>query len=493
MLAASFLFDNQDSLKNENSQETITNFEAPIEPSLNLPIGGDLHGKSLLDKILKSWTGDLDGIKERQVVRMLTTYSPTNYYIKRGVPTGMVVDAAREFEKQLNKNNTGRHINVVVMAAPEEQLFNWLKNGHGDIIASNITITEERADEFSFSQAFISNVNEQVVLSPNINADIKNLNDLAAADIEIMVRPNSSYSEHLKRINRARQAAGRKLLKYQLADNALHGEDILELVSNGVVDATIMDNHLLDLWRKVFTNLKIPEDLAIHRGGQKSWVVRQNNPQLLAFINNFVPSIQKGSRLGNIVINRYLKSRARAKKALEGLSAQHLKKTIASLQRHAETYKFDWLLLAAQGFQESRLDQGARSNQGAVGIMQVLPTTAKEPYINIDNIYTLDGNIEAGTKYNRWLIDTYFSDTDISIDDRILFGLASYNAGPGNLKKARRLAKKMHLDPNLWFNNVELAMEKHISQEPVIYVRNIYKYYAAYSLYIAALEAKQKK
>jgi membrane-bound lytic murein transglycosylase MltF len=473
-------------------EELIQDILAPEELSLDLPSGGELAGGALLESILTPVTDDLKSMQERQVIRVLTSFSPTNYYFENGVATGIVADAAQQFEKFINRKFKDRHINVVVMAAPIEQLFVWLEQGHGDIVAGNITITDERAEEFSFSAPFITDIDEQIILGPSVTQDIQNLNELADANIELIIRANSSFAEHLKTINMSRQAAGRSLIRYRFSDNSLHEEDLLELVSGGLIDATVMDSYLLQLWVKVFTNLKTPLGLTTNQNGKIAWAVRKENPQLLQVIDEFTPKMRKGTLLGNIVIKRYLKNRTRVKKALTDLSTQRLGKIIENLKHHAETYEFDWLLLAALGFQESRLDQRARSHQGAVGIMQVLPSTAREPYINIDSIHTLEGNIEASAKYHRWLIDTYFSGPDISPDNQILFSLASYNAGPGNLLKARKHAKKMHLNPNVWFNNVELAMAKYISKEPITYVRNIYKYYTAYRLYYSALETKQK-
>jgi soluble lytic murein transglycosylase-like protein len=156
--------------------------------------------------------------------------------------------------------------------------------------------------------------------------------------------------------------------------------------------------------------------------------------------------------------------------------------TFGLIRRHATTYDFDPLLIAAQGFQESGLDRSKRSPLGAVGIMQVMPATACDPSVGIPDIHIAERNVEAGIKYLRFLHDRHFSDPAMSPLDRTLFAFAAYNAGPGNIAKARRLTEEMGLDPNVWFDSVELAAARVISREPVIYVRNILKYYASYRL-----------
>jgi soluble lytic murein transglycosylase-like protein len=156
--------------------------------------------------------------------------------------------------------------------------------------------------------------------------------------------------------------------------------------------------------------------------------------------------------------------------------------TFGLIRRHAATYNFDPLLIAAQGFQESGLDQSKRSPLGAIGIMQVMPSTARDPNVGISDIHIAERNVEAGVKYLRFVHDRYFSDPALSPLDRTLFSFAAYNAGPGNIAKARQHAEELGLDPNVWFDSVELAAARVISREPVIYVRNILRFYASYQL-----------
>ena len=136
--------------------------------------------------------------------------------------------------------------------------------------------------------------------------------------------------------------------------------------------------------------------------------------------------------------------------------------------------------MAAQGYQESRLDQNAKSPVGAVGVMQVMPSTARDKNVGIPNIEEIDANIHAGTKYLRFMTDRYFDDPDIDTLNRGLFSFAAYNAGPAKVSKLRKEAAKMGLDPNVWFRNVEIVAAKRIGRETVQYVSNIFKYYLAY-------------
>jgi membrane-bound lytic murein transglycosylase MltF len=235
----------------------------------------------------------------------------------------------------------------------------------------------------------------------------------------------------------------------------------------------------------------VHEDLGVHTGGEIAWAVRKDGPKLLEAVDEFVKSAAKGTLLGNTLIKRYLKSTKWMENALAAKERQKFRDTVEFIKRHADAYGFDWLMVAAQGYQESKLDQSKRSPVGAIGIMQLMPSTAADPNVGIPDIDKADRNVEAGVKYLRFLREQYFDDPEITPFDKALFSFAAYNAGPGNIAKARRKASAMNLDPNVWFDNVEVAAARMISREPVVYVRNIYKYYIAFKLAGEAREARE--
>jgi membrane-bound lytic murein transglycosylase MltF len=176
-------------------------------------------------------------------------------------------------------------------------------------------------------------------------------------------------------------------------------------------------------------------------------------------------------------------------------SEQEMKKftaTIELFQKYAAEYDFDYLMIAAQGYRESLLNQEQRSPRGAVGIMQVLPKYAAASPSNISTVTNADGNIHAGVKMLRNIADTYFNDGKLDPTNRTLFVFASYNAGPNRSAGLRKKASALGLDPNVWFANVELVAAQDIGQETVTYVGNICKYYVAYKLAIDEKALRQK-
>ena len=444
----------------------------------------------IIEHVLEPWTGDLDGMVERGFVRLLTVHNPL-YLTYDGVDQkGLAVDLAQAFEDHLAEL-TGKKrgaVQVVVMPVARDDLLPYLTAGKGDLVMANLTITPARQALVDFSDPTYPGVRELVVTGPGA-PDVANLDDLAASEVHI--RPSSSYFEHLTALNRARRKAGQEEIPIVEADEILEDYDLLELVNAGLIPAIIVDSHKAALWAQVFENIQVHEELAINEGGSIAWALRQDSPKLMAAVNDFVQVAKKGTLLGNILIKRYLTNVQWIDNVRSGEAQKRYEAAIDIIKTYAGQYDFDWLMIVAQGYQESKLDQSKRSKAGAVGIMQVLPTTAADPNVGIPDIEEADANVHAGVKYLRFLRDRYFSSEDIAPLDRVLLSFAAYNAGPRNIARARAKAAEMGLDPNQWFGQLEVAAGKTISREPVLYVRNIYKYYVAYKKTASIRERRQ--
>ena len=189
---------------------------------------------------------------------------------------------------------------------------------------------------------------------------------------------------------------------------------------------------------------------------------------------------------------RYLKNTKYVKNSLSEEDLQKFEDMVRLFQKYATQYDFDYLMMAAQAYQESGLDQKRKSHVGAIGVMQVLPTTAADRNVNISEIEKLENNIHAGTKYMRFIVDRYYKNEPMDDLNKMLFAFASYNAGPAKVRRLRKKASAMGLNPNVWFGNVEIAAAKVIGRETVQYVGNIYKYYIAYKMITEQEERKLK-
>jgi len=425
------------------------------------------------------WTGDFDGMVERGFIRTLVAYNPL-FFAPDGIQQrGLAVDVARIFEEWLNKNygKKKRLLSVVLIPTPRDRLLADLAEGRGDIVAANLTITPERQKLVDFSMPTYPGVSELVITGPGAPG-IKSLDDLVSTGVHI--RRSSSYFEHLSALNEKRKKEGKPEIPVHEADERLEDYDLLDMVNVGVIPAVIVDSHKAKLWAQIFEKIKVHEDLAVNTGGAIAWAMRKDSTKLMKVVNGFVKKRRKGTLTGNILIKRYLGSTKWMDNVLSDKGRAKYQKTIGIIERYSDRYDFDWLMIAAQGYQESKLDQSKRSHVGAVGIMQVMPTTASDKNVNIDNIEKAGPNVHAGVKYLRFLRDRYFSGEELDPVDRVLFSFAAYNAGPAKIARARKKAASMGFDSNQWFNHVEVAAAKTISREPVVYVRNIYKYYVAY-------------
>ena len=427
----------------------------------------------------KPWKGDLDGMLARRQIRVLVTYSKTAYFIDKGVQRGVSYDIFREFEEELNRTlkQKNMRVNVVFIPVARDQLLSALVEGRGDIAVANLTITDERKKLVDFTDPVLSGVQEVAVTGPQ-SAPLSSGEELSGRNI--FVRKSSSYYASLKALNERFRKEGKAVALLQEAPEALEDEDLLEMLQAGLVETLVVDDHKVKFWQQIFPSLKVHDNVVLRRGGDIAYAIRYDSPALKAELNDFIANHRKGTTFGNLVFQRYLKNVRYAKSATNEQEIKKFRQLLQFFQNYGDRYKLDWILMAAQGYQESRLDQKAKSKVGAIGIMQVMPKTGKE--LNVGDIRKEDANIHAGVKYIRFMVDQYFKDEPMDELNKGLFAFASYNAGPARIRSLRQEAGQRGLDPNVWFNNVEVVVAERIGRETVSYVSNIYKYYIAYTL-----------
>jgi len=444
-----------------------------------------------LFKLNEQWTGDFNGMLERHRIRVLVPYSKTFYFLDGADQRGLTYDLLMEFEKHVNKKLKKRVLTVSVVVIPtrRDMLLSSLREGLGDIAAGNLTITPERQKQVDFSDAGFTGVDEIIVTGPR-SPQIKTIDDLAGK--EIHVRASSSYYESLKNLNKVFKKGGKKQIKLVLADEFLEDEDLLEMMNAGLIPMIVIDSHKGQFWAQIFKDITIHPDIKVRTGGQIAWAIRKNSPQLKKTINDFMKGNKKGTLIGNILFQRYLQDTKWVRNSMNEKEFQRFRDAVKFFRKYSDQYGFDWLMIAALAYQESRIDQSQQSSTGAIGVMQILPSTAADSNVNIQNIEKLENNIHAGVKYLRFIRNRYFEKEPLSEKNKTLFTFASYNAGPARVVKLRREAGKAGLDPNVWFRNVEIIAARRIGREPVQYVSNIYKYFIAYRLIMDELDLKEE-
>jgi membrane-bound lytic murein transglycosylase MltF len=432
-----------------------------------------------LGRLDEKWIGDLDGMVKRRRIRALVVYSKTFYFVDGATQRGATYDGLRAFEDDLNRRlKTGNlKVNVIFIPVSRDELLPALLEGRGDLAAANLTITPERRRQVDFSDPVWTGVREIPVTGPG-SGPFRSPDELAGR--EVFVRKSSSYHESLLRLNAELEKAGKSRVRLRLAPEELEDEDLLEMVSAGLVPMVVVDSHKAEFWVQIFPNLTLHREAAVRESGEIAWAFRKGSPRLAEAVNRFVKTHGKGTAFGNEIFRRYLKSTKWVKNATDPEELAKFHRTVEIFRKYGDRYAFDWLLLTAQGYQESQLDQERRSRAGALGVMQVLPATGKD--MAVGDIRQLDPNVHAGVKYLRFMTDRYFKDTPMDALNRGLFAFASYNAGPAKVARLRKEAAAAGLNPNVWFNHVEVIAARRIGRETVQYVSNIYKYYVAYSL-----------
>ena len=437
--------------------------------------------------------GDLDSMIARRYIRVLVPYSKTYYYVEGMKRYGLAYELLDLFEKDLNRqlNFNPSKVRIIFIPVSREHILPLLREGYADMIASGYTITSEREKQIDFSSPTVTGIKDIVVGGPSA-PPIKSIADLAGQ--KVFVRENSSYQASLHRVSDSLRKAGLKPVQIEFTGPYLEAEDILEMVNAGMIPFTVISEDLGKIWSSLFTDLKVYSDIAVERNVSYGWAFRKNSPQLKTAVNKFIPTIKKGTTVGNMIYDKYLKNTKRLRNAQSKEALADLNHFRMLFEKYGEEYALDWLLLSAQAFQESQLKQETVSHMGAVGVMQVLPSTAKAPPISIPDVRNnADDNIHAGTKYMRYLMDNFFMDEPMDSLNRHLFALAAYNCGPGNVRKLRREAKEKGMNENEWFNSVEILAARHIGVEPVQYVSNIYKYYRSYQALQLYKNLKEKK
>ena len=461
-----------------------------------------LHGaaradvESIAPLLSNTYTEDLDVMRKHGVIRVLVTYKKTEYFVVNGRQHGFEYELMEQYEKLINKGRKKGQlpIDIVYIPVPFQRLIPSLLEGHGESCAAGMTITPKRKEQVAFTIPYFKDVSE-VLVTHKTDKSIRSTDDLSGRVMYVL--NGSSYVQHLEELSNKFKEQGRPPVYIVESDRYLATEDILELINANVVEVSVADNHIAELWANVLPNIAVHKEIAINSSGEIAWAVRKENTKLLADLNAFLKKNRQGSLMGNVLFKRYFEDTRWIKNPLTKTAQNNLEKYKSLFKKYAKEYDFDWLLIGALAFQESGLKPKKKSHRGAVGIMQIKPSTAKDKNVGIDDVYKLENNVHAGVKYLAFLRDRYFKGPEIEEGAGVHFSLAAYNAGPAKVRKMRARAKKMGLDPNVWFRNTEIAAQQMVGSETTRYVANIYKYYLAYTLLTdlnankeAALEAQ---
>jgi len=416
--------------------------------------------------------------RDKLPLRVITRNSPESYFLWRGELLGFEYELMRKFA-DIHKLKL-----VIVVADSYDEMLELLADGKGDMIAAGLSRTKDRSKKIAKANLTTSlrynRVKEQLVA----HQDGLAINDLA--DLEgrtITVRKSSSFW------TTAQMLAKEYGAKLDIANEELATEILISQVADKAIDLTIADSNLIAIERSFRSEIISP--LTFKEGVPYAYVVRKNNPQLLAYLNEFIRKYYRGT-FYNVVKNKYFYNEAlqESHKKYRLVSGSTLSPYDDIVKSYVQPYNFDWRLIVSQMYQESRFDPLASNSTGAFGLMQMLPRTAAE--LGVEDLKDPKQAILSGVQYLDWTRNRFSK--DLPVQEQIFFSLASYNAGYGHVKDAQRLAKQLGLRSDKWFNNVEKAMlllqRRHYykkarfgyvrGKEPVNYVRDIHQRYLSY-------------
>ncbi len=431
--------------------------------------------------------GDLDAMIEQRLIRIAVPYRFPFFYLDGADPQGIHVEEVLYFTQQLDEAfDTGAlPLNVVFTPTSRDDLIATVAEGRSDIAVGNLTITEDRLALVDFGPPIYEDVAE-VVVTHSAVPPLASAAELAGRNVH--VRFTSSHYQSLQNLNASLVAQDLEPARVIPLYENLPDQDLLALVDAGLIEITLMDSHIAALWEPHFVNVVIHPEAQLRQQGRIAWAYRKESPLLAEQVARYTETIQRGTLLGNILFQRYLEREDPLADVAGDEGMRRFRALEPHFRQYSEEYDIDWVLALAQGYHESRLDQSLRNRSGAIGVMQVLGATAQG--LGISNIDQAENNIHAGIKFLRVVIDTFLSEDETDPLTQQLFAVASYNAGPSRIAQMRTLAAEEGLDPDVWFDNVELVVARHVGREPVNYVSNVFRSYTAYRLILDLAEAR---
>ena len=412
----------------------------------------------------KPWTGDFDGMLERRSIRMLVPYSRTLFYLEKGEAHGLTADLARDFETYLNHKHAkalgGRRITVSLIPTTRDRLLTDLAAGKGDVSGGNLTATASRMQTADFVAPTEQDPALELLVSGPGAPPVATLDDLSGKKVN--VRQASSYFESLEALNRKLGAANKPLVRIVTMPDALEDEDVLEMLNAGLFEFTVVDSWKAKLWAQTVPQIKVHDDIVLRTGGMIGWAIRKQSPKLQAEVDGFYKTASQQGLIGARLANYQARLKEIAG-TYSGTAPKRFDETLTLFRQYGKQYAFDPLMMAA--------DAQTASPSGE----------------------QLAQDVQERTKYIDQLMTKNFPDAQFSELDRTWFTFASNKSGPENISRMRQEAAKRGLDPNRWFNNVELVTTENYGMQSTAYVRDIMKYRVSYDLIAEAVAGQTTK
>lgn len=482
-----FIFNScNDSAEKKGRENNVsdTTKEATVLDTIVTPVKSDKQSDSFLSvlrKAQKIYVGDFDTMLKRRIIRVLVPYSRTLFFNDKGRERGISADNFREFEEFLNKKYYRKPLRlpftVAFIPTPRDHLISGVVEGLGDIAAGNLTETNMRLQQVDFVAPKEQGSVSELVLTHRQESPVTDVEQLSGRTIN--VRRSSSYFESLLALNKTLNVKGKMPVKLTIVSENLEDEDLMEMLDAGIISTIVVDDWMAKMWAQILPNIRV-NDVSVRSEGYIGWAFRKNSPLFTAELNDFYYRYEKQLASMPYRLKKYYRLVKQLQDPTNSDNAKRYKEILRFFEKYGKKYDFDPLMLAAIGFQESRLDPKTRSPVGAIGVMQVMPETGKQ--MKVGNITITEPNIHAGTRYMDLLMTKYFKDAHFDQFNKSLFAFAAYNAGPNRIASLRKIAAGRGFNPDVWLNSVEIVVSEKVGLETTTYVRNVMKYYYSYKL-----------
>ena len=426
---------------------------------------------------------DLAQIRSSRVLRVLVNQSRNSSAQVQGQNIGMEYHRLRAFEQYLNGHaRDGQEISLKIIPKAKDQLLGALQRGEGDLVAPGELLDAQAARAVSASEPIVSNV---PLLLVGIKGERRYTRLEQLSGKTLALPTGSAAGEAINQINQKLALHKLPPVKIEWVDPSLAVEDVLEMVQGGIFHLTIVEQPIAERWGKILPKLRFDRQVLISEPGEEFWFVHRDASMLRASIDRFLTTYKAPSDQ-DVAFQRIYRRLYQVRNPLARNDRQRLEKVRTVLQKHASEQGLDWLNLAALAFKESSLEPSARSGSGPTGLMQITPSAAQR--VGVNNIQSLDSNVQAGARYLAMIRRKFFSSPKLNERERMAFVLAAYNMGPERVQGMRAEARRRGLNPNQWFFQVERIAMEQVGMSGVSYVNSVNKYYLAFDRERESLE-----
>ena len=437
------------------------------------------------------WTGTFEQMLQRGLIRVAVPYDRTIYVNDKGVPKGIAIEMSKAMQTWFTKQHAaelkGKALAIKLVPTQYADLLPSLTAGKADMVMGDLGLYQPSKNAHDYLLHHAYKLDREVLVSGPSAIAVTSPEDLAGQTI--YGGRNTNFPATIQEINKGLRQKGKPPVNIVSPVGTLDGEDLLEMVDAGLIPFVIIGDWKAKLWQPIYKRMVIHDDIFTKDAGWIGYGVRSSNQDFSDAIKGFIGSDGYDQALKAYREQDFKAHMQGLKDPIEKSVWARFESMRPLFQKYGTQYNLDPLFIAALGFQETLLNQSAVSKVGAIGVMQLMPATGKS--LGVGDIHLLEPNIHAGADYMNQLITKYFPDAQFKGDNRALFAVASYNIGPNNVAKARDQAKEMGFDPNEWFGNVEFVATQRMGYEPMIYVRNVYKYFISYELKLKKIQGIQ--